>query len=224
MTGRELPDAFEHDDAAYVLGALSAGEREAFEAHLTTCADCTRRVRELAGLPGALTLLSVRDVTETDPGPVPDTLLPGLLRRIGAARRRRRWVLGAVAGVAAVSLLALVLVLSPFARTSHDGAPVLAMTALTATSVTATAVLQNEPWGTRIQLDCRYAGDARWSESVTYVLQAVDRKGQVHDLGSWTLGAGAETTFVSGTGLTGTDLASVQIALPDGTPILRLST
>jgi hypothetical protein len=226
VTGREVPDDFEHDDAAYVLGALSAEEREAFEAHLTTCADCTHRVRELAGLPGMLTLLSMQDVIAPDPGPVPDTLLLGLLRRADAARSRRRWVLGSVLGVAAASLLALVLVLSPFTHAQHASTPGVAMTALVATPVTATAVLSDVPWGTRIQLDCRYSGDSRWSEPVTYVLQVVDRSGRVHDLGSWALGtgAGAGMTFVSGTGLTRTELASVQISLPDGTPILRLST
>ena len=45
---------FAHDDAAYVLGALSPAERLEFERHLGRCDDCTRAVRELAGLPGLL--------------------------------------------------------------------------------------------------------------------------------------------------------------------------
>ncbi|MDT4946344.1 MAG: putative zinc-finger, partial [Pseudonocardiales bacterium] len=32
-----MTDPFVHDDAAYVLGALSDAERREFEAHLETC-------------------------------------------------------------------------------------------------------------------------------------------------------------------------------------------
>ena len=45
---------FAHSDAAYVLGALAPADRLAFERHLAGCAECTRAVRELAGLPGLL--------------------------------------------------------------------------------------------------------------------------------------------------------------------------
>ena len=40
----------------YVLGALPPGERLAFEEHLSGCVECTATVRELAGLPGLLSL------------------------------------------------------------------------------------------------------------------------------------------------------------------------
>jgi anti-sigma-K factor RskA len=40
--------------AAYVLGALTAEERKAFEAHLATCAECTAEVRSLTPAAGAL--------------------------------------------------------------------------------------------------------------------------------------------------------------------------
>ena len=45
---------FAHDDAAYVLGSLSPGERLDFERHLAGCAECARSVRALAGMPGLL--------------------------------------------------------------------------------------------------------------------------------------------------------------------------
>ena len=43
-------DPFIHDDAAYVMGALSAEDRLAFEAHLVECPRCAQRVAELSGL------------------------------------------------------------------------------------------------------------------------------------------------------------------------------
>jgi len=39
---------------AYALGALSDAERHALEAHLPTCGDCAREVRELAAVAGGL--------------------------------------------------------------------------------------------------------------------------------------------------------------------------
>src|SRR4029450_6542568 len=44
----------EHDDGAYVLGALSPAERAAFERHLATCSFCREAVAEGAVLPGPL--------------------------------------------------------------------------------------------------------------------------------------------------------------------------
>ena len=39
-------------DAAYVLGALSPGDRRAFESTCGDCADCQDSVQRLAGIPG----------------------------------------------------------------------------------------------------------------------------------------------------------------------------
>ena len=70
-----------HLDAAYVLGALSPTERQDFERHLSTCSDCARSVRELAGLPGLLSRLTQDEVLALGQQPaVPPTVLPGLLR------------------------------------------------------------------------------------------------------------------------------------------------
>ena len=47
-----------HDEqalaAAYVLGALDAGERQAFEAHLRSCPVCVEEVRSLQRVTDAL--------------------------------------------------------------------------------------------------------------------------------------------------------------------------
>ena len=50
----EIFDPFRDWDAAYVLGALSADDRRAFERHLAGCSACTSAVAELAGIPGML--------------------------------------------------------------------------------------------------------------------------------------------------------------------------
>ena len=86
--------------AAYVLGALPAGERSEFEAHLDQCTDCRQSVSELAGIPGLLSRVSPADLA--DPEPVPDTLVPRLLRAVRRSGRRRRVVVGLLSAAAVV--------------------------------------------------------------------------------------------------------------------------
>ncbi|WP_223145047.1 zf-HC2 domain-containing protein [Actinotalea subterranea] len=57
-------DACVPDAGAYVLGALDAGERAAFERHLRTCADCRGAVDELADVPALLDRVPERLVSE----------------------------------------------------------------------------------------------------------------------------------------------------------------
>lgn len=57
-------DACVPDAGAYVLGALDAGERAAFERHLRTCAGCRGAVDELADVPALLDRVPERLVSE----------------------------------------------------------------------------------------------------------------------------------------------------------------
>ncbi len=107
-----------HDDAAYVLGALSAADRRAYEEHLRDCAVCQASVRSLAGLPGLLALTSEDAVTDAQP-PVPPSLRTGLLRRVQRARRRRTWLAGGLAAAAA----AVVVLVVVWALARPDAAP-----------------------------------------------------------------------------------------------------
>ena len=76
---------FAHLDAVYVLGSLSPAARAEYERHLPGCEECSRAVRELAGLPGLLSKVPL-EVVEP-PGehePVPETLLPAVVSEAGA--------------------------------------------------------------------------------------------------------------------------------------------
>ena len=116
-----IPDKFAQWDAAYVLGALSPAERREFEEHLASCPPCQAEVSELAAIPGLLAQVSPADaallamtvenqtghgetsasgVDETEliePAP-PPSLLPKMIKKVRARRRR---MLAAVAGIAA---------------------------------------------------------------------------------------------------------------------------
>jgi hypothetical protein len=216
-------DPFIHTDAAYVLGALDAADRAAFEEHLRTCDECTMRVAELQPMPSLLALLSEDDFQDGPPETEapPDTLLPGLLRRVRQEQRRRRWITGGLAAVAAACVLTLAIVLWP---TSNAKAPApQALTALVASPVRATASLDSVQWGTMIHIDCYYTDSGSEPPGWAYTLTVVDRSGAAHDLGSWTLTPGRETQFPAGTSLPRSQIAKVQIKL-NGQAILQLAT
>jgi len=98
------------DLGGYLLGGLTAREREAFEAHLAGCASCRRELEELRGMPGLLGQAS-------EPVEVPAHLASRVLGAIGREPpsdtsrvvplwRRRRWASPWTLGAAAAVLIA----------------------------------------------------------------------------------------------------------------------
>ncbi|MDT4939442.1 MAG: hypothetical protein QOG80_3113, partial [Pseudonocardiales bacterium] len=105
MTSHER---FAHDDAAYLLGALSSEDRAEYEAHLATCDLCRASLAEISTVPGMLAGITEADLEDAAAGsPPPDTLLPRLMRAARSERRTRRWVVTAGAGLAAAAIVAL---------------------------------------------------------------------------------------------------------------------
>jgi len=80
-----------HLDGAYVLGALSPGERQEFERHLLGCEECSRSVRELAGLPGLLALVEAEDLEVVVHAAV---AAPGMARQVGVDGTARAYFQG----------------------------------------------------------------------------------------------------------------------------------
>jgi hypothetical protein len=211
-------DPFRYDDAAYVLGALDAAERAAFEAHLETCAECQARVAEARAAHDLLVGVELSDLEGE--APVPDTLLPGLLRAARRERTRRRWLTSSLGAVAAACAAALVVLLWP-TGSGTSGPAARAMTAVRPSPVTATAKLVSKGWGTEIDVVCHYADNV---ERYSYNLVVINHKGTPYPAGGWKLAPGDETTFAGGTSVPLQDIARVQITAADGTPILQLRT
>jgi hypothetical protein len=94
----------------YVVGAIDPAERAVVDSHLEQCRDCREELAGLAGLPALLGRVPLADAERMAEGGygIPDMeeppaeLLRGLLSRVAARRRGRRWrsVLGLAAAVA----------------------------------------------------------------------------------------------------------------------------
>lgn len=216
-------DPFVHDDAAYVLGALGPAERRAFEEHLTGCPDCTRRVRDIAGLPGLLAGLDASAFTEPDaPPPVPDTLLPGLLRAVHRRRRRSRVLV--VGSIAASVLLAVALAwallvpgpaAAPLAAPSPTPTPTSSMSQVDQDGLTATVGLEQVAWGTRLRISCAYRPGAWGSTDVapSYALVVRTRDGASQQVSTWRAVPGKQTRLEAGTDLTPAQIEAVDVVV-----------
>lgn len=227
-----------HLDGAYVLGALSPSDRQAFEQHLVGCAECSRSVRELAGLPGLLAHVSVADLEDPDTPPLPPTLLPSLVREVRAGQRRRSTLVAAVAaGVAAVAVGGLAAggafdgaagsigAASPTSATAsaHSPSPV-PMRPVGASPVSADVLVAPVAWGTRLDLTCSYETDEDYEArpDATYALVVRTRDGREEQVATWRGLPGRTMHLSAATATRRPDIASVEMRTTDGLVVLRL--
>ena len=204
--------------AAYVLGALPASERPDFEAHLTQCPDCRQAVADLAGIPGLLARVSPDDLA--DPVPVPDTLVPGLLRAVRRSSRRRRLVVAVLSAAAVVLAVVGTAIVVHQSDDAGAGAPMTAMTAVVQSPVTASASLVAHSWGTEVQMKCRYADASNWSRP--YDLVAVDDQGESYNLATWVVGPGKTASISGSLPVQPEHIDRLEIRLTSGPALLRL--
>ena len=200
------PDPFEHADAAYVFGALDPAEKAQFETHLATCAACTTRVAEARGLTALLADISEAEITAE----VPDTLLPGLLRRASASRRRQRWLTRGLAAGVAACLVTIAIMAWPSSPTEHVDRTV-ALTAVVTSPIRATAELTQTSSGTQIKLHCTYDGRSGNEPTAQYWLVVTDRQGHPTKLSNWTLGPGEDQVFPASTSLQENQISQISI-------------
>jgi hypothetical protein len=224
-------------DGAYVLGALSPTERREFEAHLSGCDECSRAVRELAGLPGLLARVDpVVLEPAPDPGTVPTTLLPALVAEVSRVRRRRVF---ATAGLAAAAAVAVGVVAvqgltgdsqeaSPPAGTPTSAVPVgQAMSPIGHVPVKATLAFTSVKWGTKLDLTCSYeqhGGEYHLPSSMTYALIVVERDGKTEQVGTWKALLGKTMRLTAGTAASRDQIVSVEVRTTDGRPVLKLAS
>lgn len=226
-------------DSAYVLGALEPAERREYEAHLERCERCRAAVAELAPMPGLLSRLSADRATALIAEPAdseagvgagagaqgaPAPALLDAVRREGRRRIRRTRVRTIVIGLVAAAALALAVVL-PQAFLRDAGTRTVEFVTLADAPVSAAATLEPVAWGTRIELDCRYAeapGIEAPAAGWTYGLFVVGDDGTSTQLSTWRAAPGAAARLEAGTALAEVDIAALEIrAMGTGVVLLR---
>jgi hypothetical protein len=204
-------DPYRDWDAAYLLGALSAKDRRAYEEHLQTCDECSAELASLGDVPDTLAALPADRAlaTITD---APPNLLPGLVRSVQQDVRRRRVRLGAVMTAVAVAAAVIGAVITiPLTREQPQGDyVVLAQTV--ASKLSADARLVPERWGTTIEISCRYDELATPSERVRgYELYVTDTSGKSQLIASWTSSPGTTVKPAATTKLQRNEIQALDI-------------
>lgn len=226
---RERPDhdrsrhgRFAQWDAAYVLGALTAADRRAYEEHLETCEECRRAVADVAPTAALLSRLPAARAQEPDEGP-PDSARAGFVVRAEARVRRRRrvaWGLALAAAVLVVAAVAVPLTIGALTRPTVS----FALADVVDVPLTASVELTDVPWGTRIELECAYADvpvpdvpEGGW----TYVLAVVGADGADTTVSTWRAAPGTSARLSAGSALDVSEIRAVEIRTAKGVVLMR---
>lgn len=218
-------------DAAYVLGALSSADRRRFEEHVQDCRACQAVLAELAPMPGllarvsrdrAMTMLESGMADAPDPGGRVRIVERGEREARDARRRRRTWW---TTGIAAA--LALVVVVSVAVATAIVPGPragtIVALEPLVDAPITATVELTDVAWGTRIRMECRYAGGPSPGAATggwPYVLVVIADDGTATELSTWRALPGATARLEAGTALDSAEIAAIEVRVTGGDRVL----
>jgi hypothetical protein len=220
------------------VGSLSPAERREFEAHLDGCAQCSRAVRDLAGLPGLLGRIGPEVFDGLEPEPVPETLLPRLSRAVRRQQQRRTWLTAGIAAAAAVVITTGgVLVLdrgdtgTPIA-TPPSSAPTSSgpsdlpvfhqMVNHSADPMMASVALTPVAWGTRLDLTCSYPRGTDVYEGGAYALVVHTQDGRTERVATWNGTPGQAMQVSGGTDAWKKDITKVMVTRLDGTPVAQL--
>jgi anti-sigma factor RsiW len=216
---------------AYVLGALDPPERDELEDHLAGCADCRAELAALVAMPAALGRLSTVEALAAGEGRratagAAHASTPSVLERALAelARRRRsarlRWRVAAASGTVAVLALGVavgVLVATRPASTAPATVAARFSGSDSSTGVSASAALYTEPWGSSIHLDVAGVTPGDQCELV-----AIGRDGSQQVAGAWSVGYTGGVAITGSTGISPSQVASLEVVTTSGSALVDL--
>jgi hypothetical protein len=228
----------EHDDGAYVLGALSPAERAAYERHLATCSFCREAVADIAVLPGLLGRLDPAEFAKLlDPTlaslPTPDrNRTPDLVTAAQTTRRRERKklrvrVLSTALAAAVVALIVGIGAVFWMGGPSSPGpttptGPTVAMSSVGGADspITADLSMVAASGGTKISLKCTYTKNAEYNQPYTIRLMAYGPDNEAEQMGSWVALPGTVFTMTGVTHFAKDVVSRFELVRNDGKALL----
>jgi anti-sigma-K factor RskA len=223
----------EHDDGAYVLGALSPAERAAYERHLSSCSFCREAVADIAVLPGLLGRLDPADFQKLldpePPRPASRNRMPALVmaaqstRQLERRRARRRAFVSALAAACLIVLIGVGAVLWMGRDASEPTGPTVAMQPVNgAVPLSATVNLTGTTGGTKVRVACFYNRESDDSKSYTVRLMGIGPDDERDQMGSWVAAPGREFKMDGVTHLAAGNLSRLELVRNDGQVLLAL--
>jgi anti-sigma-K factor RskA len=222
----------EHDDGAYVLGALSPAERAAYERHLATCSFCREAVADIAVLPGLLGRLEPADFAKLlDPTlsqPQPNRT-PNLVSAAQTTRRRERKqnrvrVLSTALAAAVIALVigvgAVFVMGDRTQQTTPPGTTVAMTPADNTIPVSAQINIAGANGGSKINLICYYHNTSASMKPYTIRLLAYGPDEETEQVGSWVAAPGKEFTMSGVTHFSSGILSRLELVRNDGKTLL----
>ena len=168
----------------------------------------------LDDLPGSLLEGSLRS------GPSPQ--LVDLVRLEDRRRARRRIRIWITATAAAVIVAAAITVPLLFARGAVPAPQTLALEAIADVPLTASVTLTPADWGTRLDLDCRYAKspDGGAGTAWSYGLYVTGDDGTTSELSTWRIAPGSIARISAASALSMAEIQSIEIRPIDNDQVL----
>jgi anti-sigma-K factor RskA len=216
----------EHDDGAYVLGALSPAERMAYERHLATCSFCREAVHDISTLPDLLSRLDAKEFAKLiDPSLSANQEHHPIRRMVTRRRSAKTLTVRVLSSAAALLLIALVGV-GVFVLTRGSSAPaatppgpaVAMMPVAGASPLSATLRMTSKAGGTLVNLTCVYSKSA--TKPYTFRLFAYGPDDEKEQIGSWQAAPGSDFLMEAVTHFTAGSLSRLELVQYDGKALL----
>jgi anti-sigma factor RsiW len=218
-------------DAAYLLGALTPEELEEYERFRAAKPADGAEQAKLAGAVGLLDLLSPDEalaLLDETPTAQPRESGASLLPTLAAAaekrrlRSRRAIVAGMLASAAAFLVIGGVIGYTAIPQPEPVRTELQAMAPGQRDGLTASLAVSGEPWGTRLDWECRYTKP--WATDVAgYDLVVITRDGAEATVASWRPAGEEATGMAASTLIPTTDIRAVEIR-EAGTPMPLATT
>ena len=221
-------------DAAYVLDALSLGDRHTDEAFLAANPERAAALTELAGLPGILNVLEpgrsgranrARRGSAAEGGTL--DLVPSLASAAAKRQRRSRRSLAAagVAAAAAVAMTAGVVgaTVFPGSGPADGGGGASAMQSTPKGGINAALAVTEKKWGTRLDWTCEYTKD--WAKNAaSYDIVVTTEEGIESAVGTWSPASDHASGLAASTAIPTNKIHTVDIRVSGTEEPLAIST